>query len=156
MNKTINCTETSFTVDHIKTTLNGKAIDFKRAGLPGSEHEALLLRRIAAQPTYTLNPITPKKNLNKKTYAGLSRDLMRAYIPTQEHAEERMAELDEFEAKDTNFPTIKSWFLDTYKDFSVEEAKRAISKNKITNVKKAAVIKLKSKKTVDFAKAGNQ
>ena len=105
MNKTINCTETTFTFDHIKKTINGKAIDFKRAGIPGSDHEALLLRRMAEQPTYTLNPITPKKNLNKKTYAGL---------------------------------------------------KRAISQNKITNVKKAAVIKLKSKKTVDFAKAGNQ
>ena len=156
MNKTINCTETTFTFDHIKKTINGKAIDFKRAGIPGSDHEALLLRRMGAQPTYTLNPITPKKNLNKKTYAGLNLNLMRAYVPTQENAEERMAELDEFETKNTSFPTIKSWFLDTYKDFSVEEAKRAISQNKITNVKKAAVIKLKSKKTVDFAKAGNQ
>lgn len=154
--KTAICTETTFIFNHITKTIDGKANDFKRAGIPGSEHEALLLRRMAAQPTYTLNPISPKKNPAKETYAGLNIQLMREFIPTQENAEERMAEFEEFVEKNSSYPTIKSWFIETYKGFTVEKAKKAITAHEIKSVKKAVVIKLNAKKTVDFAKASNQ
>lgn len=83
---------TTFTFNHVAKTIDGKECDFKRASIPGSDFEALLLSRMEAQPTYTLNPIKINTNPNKKSYAGLNRKLMLDYIATQVDAELRMPE----------------------------------------------------------------
>ena len=121
------CTNNTFVFNHVAKTIDGKEIDFKRAGIPGSKYEELLMERMAAQPTYTLNPIKTKRNPNKKTYAGLTLDLMKQYINTQNDGEQRMEEFNSFIKENKKYALIKKWFLQTYKGFSVEEAKRVIS-----------------------------
>ena len=136
----------AFTFDHINKKIVGKDVDFQKAGIPGSALEEELNTRMAERPSYTFHVIETEKKPAKKTYAGLTRELMKEYINIQ--AEEKkadlMAQIDKMIADKMAYPTIKSWFLDVFKDFSVSKAQREIKNHKLISVKaKVRLIKAK-------------
>ena len=94
----------------------------------------------------------------KKTYAGLNLPLMKAYIPTQANAEDNMAHLNEMEEAGDAFPTMKKWFLKTYKGFSVAQAKQEISSHRIEEAGTKARVKVSAAKPepINFPKASNE
>lgn len=157
MKKSVTCTSTTFTFDHVKKTINGSKTDFERAGIPGSAFEAQLMERIAAHPDYTLNPIAIRKKEKKKTYAGLNRQLMRKFIMIQEDHKEVLAKFEEQLNDGVSFPTIKSWFLDQYKGFNVAKAEKQISEHRLNTTKQKYAVKVVAKSgTLTLPKAVNE
>ncbi len=90
-----------FTFDHLKKTIIGSEINFKRAGIPGSVQYKALMNVMALRPDYTLAPIPAKKKTEKKqTYAGLTFDLMREFVEIKGN-ETQKAEMEEYIDKET-------------------------------------------------------
>ena len=127
----------AFTYNHITKKIVGTDINFQKAGIPGSDLEEELLARMSAQPTYTFEVIATEKKPAKKTYAGLTQDLMKEYIAIQEDKAKAdlEAQLDKMIADKIAYPTIKSWFLDTFQNFSVSKAKSEIQNHQLVSVK---------------------
>lgn len=141
----------AFTFDHINKKIVGKDVDFQKAGIPGSALEKELNARMEERPTYTFAVLETEKKPAKQTYKGLTKELMREYIAIQEEqaAADLNARLDTMLKEKNAFPTIKSWFLDEFKDFSVSKAQREIKNHKLISVKtKVRLVKATPKAVV--------
>ena len=136
----------AFTYDHINKKIVGKDVDFQKAGIPGSALEKELNVRMEARPTYGFTIIPTEKKPAKQTYKGLTRDLMKEYIKIRQDKaiDDLLAQFDNMIEEKKAFPTIKSWFLDEFKDFSVSKAQREIQQFRL-NTTKANVRKVKAK-----------
>lgn len=128
----------AFIFDHVNQKIVGKDVDFQKAGIPGSKQEEELMARIEARPTYSFMVLETEKKPAKQTYAGLTRELMEEYIAIQ--AEDKkadlMAQFENMVEEKKAFPTMKSWFLDEFKDFTVSKAKTQIKNHKLASTKK--------------------
>ena len=150
MNFAANTTSTKnlFVYDHINRTIVGKEHHFKQAGIPGSDAYKALMAVMEGQPTYTLAPIASTKKVEKKqTYKGLDKGLMADYIRIFGN-EQTKAEFAHMVENKTAYPTIKSWFLEEFTHFNVNQAKTMIAKHDLT-ARKAAVrtaVKVKTTK----------
>ena len=136
--KTFEMTANYFTFDHINKTIVGTEHNFKMSGNPTKPQYEALMNAMAMQPKYTLKPIASTKKVEKKqTYAGLTLPLMADYIRIA-GSEQAKAEYKHMVEGKTAYPTIKSWFLDEFKHFNVNQAKAMIAKHDLT-ARKAAV-----------------
>ena len=148
----------AFTFDHINKKIVGTDVAFAKAGIPGSALEKELLARMEGQPTYTFEVIETEKKPAKQTYKGLTKELMREYIAIQEEnaKADLDARLDNMIEEKKSFPTIKSWFLDEFKDFSVSKAKREIQQFRLNTTKdkvKAIKVSVSTKGLAKLPKA---
>ena len=127
----------AFTYDHVNKKIVGTDIAFQKAGVPGSALEAELMARIDARPTYGFTVISTEKKPAKQTYAGLTMEVMEAYLAIYEGelAVEMRDKFAEMKGKHEPYPTIKSWFLDLFPRFNVNKAKTAIKAKKLENAK---------------------
>ena len=131
----------AFTYNHITKKIVGTDINFEKAGIPGSNLEKELLARMAGQPTYTFEVITTDKKPEKRSYAGLTMDLMEDYLAIWEHeladtARAKFAEMKaKQEKKELRFSFIKSWFLELFPKFDVKKAKKEIREKKFKDAK---------------------
>ena len=139
---------TYVTFNHINKTIIGSEFNFKMSGNPTKPQYEALMTAMAMQPTYTLAPIASAKKVEKKqTYAGLTLGLMADYIRITA-TEQVKAEFNHMVEGKTAYPTIKSWFLEEFKHFNVNQAKAQIAKHDLT-ARKAAVrtaVKVKTAK----------
>ena len=71
----------AFTFDHVNKKIVGTDINFQKSGIPGSKEEKELMARIEARPTYTFAVIETEKKPAKKTYAGLTMEVMESSSP---------------------------------------------------------------------------
>ena len=138
-----------FRFNMLDDTIEGSEVNFKKAGDPTSAQYAELMQFKAIQPTFKFAPIASTKKVEKKqTYKGLDMGLMADYIRVFGN-EQVKAEFNHMvEDKKITYPTIKSWFLDEFKHFNVNQAKAQIAKSELTS-KKAAVrtaVKVKTAK----------
>ena len=137
----------AFTFDHINKKIVGKDVDFQKAGIPGSDLEKELNARMEDRPSYGFTIIPTEKKPAKKTYAGLTRELMREYIEVQEikAKDDLLAQLDTMIKDKIAYPTIKSWFLEEFNGFNVNKAKTLIKAKKLIAVKaKVRLVKANS------------
>ena len=131
----------AFTYNHITKKIVGTDINFEKAGIPGSALEKELLARMAAQPTYTFEIIATEKKPEKRSYAGLTLEVMEDYLAIWEHeladtARAKFAELKaKHEKKELRFCVIKSWFLELFPKFDVKKAKKEIKEKKLKDTK---------------------
>ena len=127
----------AFTFDHINKMIVGTDINFQNAGIPGSDLEAELNALMEARPSYSLCPTPTEKKPAKQTYKGLTKELMREYIKVRQDkaVDDLLAQFDNMIEEKKAFPTIKSWFLDEFKGFSVSKAQREIKNHKLISVK---------------------
>ena len=149
MTKTTASSKNLFTFNHINKTIVGTEHHFNQAGIPNSTAYKALMAAMELQPTYSLAPIASTKKVEKKqTYKGLDMGLMADYIRVFGN-EQVKAEFNHMvEDKKITYPTIKSWFLDEFKNFNVNQAKAQIAKSELTS-RKAAVrtaVKVKTAK----------
>lgn len=143
---------TYFTFNHINKTIVGSEFNFKMSGNPTKPQYEALMNAMAMQPTYSLAPIaSTKKDEKKQTYAGLTLPLMSDYIRIV-GTEQVKAEFKHMVEGKTAYPTIKSWFLDEFKHFNVNQAKAQIAKHDLT-ARKAAVRTAVKVKTAKVAPA---
>ena len=136
----------AFTYDHVNKKIVGTDIAFQKAGIPGSALEAELNIRIETRPSYGFTVIPTVKKPAKQTYKGLTKELMKEYIKTRQDKaiDDLLAQFDNMIEEKKAFPTIKSWFLDEFKDFSVSKAQREIKNHKLISVKaKVRLVKAK-------------
>lgn len=127
----------AFIFDHVNQKIIGKDVDFQKAGIPGSDLEKELMARIEARPTYSFMVLETEKKPAKKTYAGLTRELMKEYISIQagDKQADQMAQFEKMVKDKTAYPTIKSWFLDEFEGFTVSKAKTQIKNHKLVSAK---------------------
>ena len=153
---------TYFTFNHINKTIIGSEFNFKMSGNPTKPQYEALMTAMAMQPTYTLAPIASTKKVEKKqTYAGLTLPLMSDYIRIA-GTEQVKAEFNHMVEGKTAYPTIKSWFLEEFKHFNVNQAKTMIAKHELADRKatvrkvvKAKMVKAEETKASTIALASN-
>ena len=151
-NFAMNTSATYFTFNHINKTIVGTEFNFKMSGNPNKPQYEALMTAMAMHPNYTLTPVASTKKVEKKqTYAGLTLPLMSDYIRIvgTEHVK---AEFNHMVEGKTAYPTIKSWFLEEFKHFNVNQAKAQIAKHDLT-ARKAAVRTAVKVKTAKVAPA---
>ena len=145
MTKTATSSKNLFTFNHIDKTIVGTEHHFNQAGIPNSTAYNALMAAMALQPTYSLAPIASTKKVKKKqTYAGLTLGLMADYIRIA-GTEQVKAEFNHMVEGKTAYPTIKSWFLEEFKHFNVNQAKTMIAKHELTARKTAVRTAVKVK-----------
>ena len=136
---------TYFTFNHLKKTIVGSEFNFKMSGNPNKPQYEALMKAMAFQPDYTLAPVASTKKVEKKqTYKGLSFELMMDYVEFKGN-EIQKAEFEEIVSSNATYPTIKSWFLEEFKHFNVNQAKAQISKHELTARKTAVRTAVKVK-----------
>ena len=137
-----------FRFNLLDDTIEGSELNFKKAGDPTSAQYAELMQFKAIQPSFKFAPIASAKKVEKKqTYKGLDMGLMADYIRVFGN-EQVKAEFNHMvEDKKITYPTIKSWFLDEFKHFNVNQAKAQIAKSELTSRKAAVRTAVKVKTT---------
>lgn len=149
-------TTVCFTYNHISKTIVGTDVNFDKAGNPYNPQYVELMKRMEEQPTYTLAPIATTKKV-KRTYAGLTRELMVEYLEIQKEAfyDSALEELRRMKNDEVAYPAIKSWFLDIFPRFDVDKAKKEIRASRLQGAKeKYRVIVRKPATTIDLPTAG--
>lgn len=118
-----------FTYNHLNKTIDGSVLNFQRAGNPNSPLYNELMKRMAAQPTYKLNPIAPEKQSQKQTYKGLTNQLMMDYLDTlaTQEATDLRNKLANMKENGESFAARKKIFLEHFPKFSVNKAKKLIN-----------------------------
>lgn len=149
-----------FRFDLIHQQILGSELNFQRAGNPNSKQYKELMALQAMQPTFKLAPIAPKKKVEKKTYAGMDKALMKEYL-TATNQEGLLEQFNKMVNDGIRFPAIKSWFLEKYPKFDVEKAKREIRKANLEGIKgkyKVVAIKASGSTTpvINLPTAANQ
>ena len=141
-------TATYFTFNHFDKTIIGSEFNFKMSGNPTKPQYEALMTAMEMHPNYTLAPIASTKKVEKKqTYKGLSMELMADYIRIA-GTEQSKAEFKHMVEGKTAYPTIKSWFLEEFTHFNVNQAKTLIAKHDLTARKTAVrtAVKVKTAK----------
>lgn len=130
-----------FTFDHVQKKIIGSQFNFDKSGILGTEQYTALMIAMAKHPNYELFPIAPAKE--KQTYQGLTLKFMNAYIQAV-GTEESKALYNTYIEQKNHFATIKSWFLEEYKGFTMEKAMQELRKHtKDENHKKLVAVKAK-------------
>ena len=129
---------TLYFVNHVDETIVASKTTLKKAGNPNSKECKELMKLKKLYPTYAVVEKDIKKPTNKKTYKDLNADLIKQYISLQENKELLQAQYEKaFELG--KFPTVRKWFLDTFKNFDVEEAKKEISEAVLVQIRTTTV-----------------
>ena len=134
-------TKFAFTYDHVNQKIVGTDINFQKAGIPGSALEKELISRMEARPAYGFTIIPTEKKPAKRSYAGLTMELMEEYLNIwdNELAEEARSQFAKMKEKNKEkkmtFGAIKSWFLDLFPKFDVKKAKKEIKEKQFKDVK---------------------
>ena len=123
-----------FVIDFVDGKIYGSKTALKKAGQPGTAEYKELTSKMAAHPTFKV--CEKEANTKKKTYEGLDFIVMRNYIQAQENADELMAEFEAVrKIANGKYGFVKKWFLDTFKDFNIKDAKKAISDKNVVRAK---------------------
>ena len=125
--------KTLYSFDFVNKTIVASKTTLKKASKPGSPEYKELMKMIAKYPTFTVVEKEVSVNGNKKTYNGLTFDVMEAYISKQANSE---AKLEEFKKVKQvgKYPLVKSWFLSEYTNFRMSEAKKTACKVRVAKV----------------------
>lgn len=136
-----------FTFDHVHKQIIGSQFNFDKSGIFGTDQYAALMNAMEKHPNYELFPVAPVKE--KQTYQGLNKQFMDKYI--QAVADEAIkAQYQKYLDKKTHFATIKSWFLEVYQGFTMENAMRELRKHtKSENQKKLVAVKKSVRQSVE-------
>lgn len=116
-----------FAINFAENTIVASKTTLKKASIPNSPEYKALMKLMKQNPTFTVAEKEIKKAEGKNTYKGLNDDFIKQYISIQTNA----ADLNEQYAKAAEmgkFPLVRKWFLNTFKNFNMDEAKEAIEK----------------------------
>ena len=122
-----------FVVNFAENTIIATKTTLKKASVPNSPEYKALMKLMKQNPTFSIEVKEIKKAEGKKTYAGLNKDFIEAYISIQANADELKKQFEKA-SEMGNFPLIRKWFLNTFKNFDMEEAKKEIAKARISAI----------------------
>ena len=125
-----------FAVSFADNTIVASKTTLKKAGKPGTPEYKELMKLIAKHPTFRVVEKEVTTNDSKKTYHGLTIEMMKTHIQKQENSETLMAEFEEAMAMGkSKYPLAKKWFLEQFPNFKITEGKKAVSDAKIAKIK---------------------
>ena len=123
-------TRSLFVYNHINKTIVASKASLKKAGRPNTAESDLLASMMREHPDYAVVEKEINTNSSKKSYDGLTMDLMKAYIEIQDNAKEMLEAYNRVVKMATEqkkkYPLTKSWFVGVYEDFDVKKAQKAI------------------------------
>lgn len=126
-----------FRFDFPNNAIVGSKTAIKKAGNPASKEYEELKKMRKLQPDFQIVQKDVKKSPGKQSYKGLNRNFVEAYISIQSNADTLNKQYMEAQEMGT-FPLVRKWFLTTFKEFDMEEAKREIEEAKLLKIKNAA------------------
>ena len=142
-----------FAVNFAENTITASKTTLKKASVPHSPEYKALMKLMKQNPTFTIEEKKIKEATGKKTYEGLNKAFIEKYISIQSNADD----LNKQYAKATEmgkFPLVRKWFLNTFKNFNLEEAKKEIEQDALRKISAASAEK--QSKVVDMPAAANQ
>ena len=140
-----------FAVSFADNTIVASKTTLKKAGKPGTPEYKELMKLIAKHPTFRVVEKEVTTNDSKKTYHGLTIEVMKAHIEKQTNKDILMAEFEEaMKFGKSKYPLAKKWFLKQFPNFKITEGKKAVSDAKI------AKIKANANKVITLKKASGQ
>ena len=122
-----------FTVCFEDNTIIATKTTLKKASVPNSPEYKALMKLMKQNPTFAVVVKEIKKAEGKKTYAGLKNDFIKDYISIKENAEELEQQYNKAYEMG-KFVMARKWFLNTFKNFDMEEAKREIAKARLAAI----------------------
>ena len=132
-----------FAYNFVNNTIVASKTTLKKAGIPNSPEYKALMKMIDKQPTFRVAEKEISTNTRKKTYRGLTIEVMRTHILAQENSELLMAEFEEsMKEGKSKYPLAKKWFVAQFPNFKITEGKKAVSDAKIAKAKANAKIHL--------------
>lgn len=119
-----------FAINFAENAIVATKTTLKKASVPNSPECKALMKLMKQNPTFVVVEKEIKRPNGKKTYAGLTKAFIIEYISIKENADTLKLELEEVTKKGT-FPLVRRWFLDTFNDFDMANAKEEIKAFKI-------------------------
>ena len=126
-----------FTVDFANNTIIASKTTLKKAGVPNSAEYKVLMNLMKQNPTFQIAEKEIKKAESKKTYGGLTKEFIKEYIYIQSSAADLTKQFEKA-SEMGKFPLVRKWFLNTFENFDMDEAKEEIAMNKITVIRKVS------------------
>ena len=113
--------KTNITINAIEKTITVSKAFYNKDSKYGTNEYSELHSAIQENPEFKL----AFKTIEKKTYGGLTFEVMEAYIKTQKDSETTLKEFVAVktiaEAKGSKYPLTKKWFLKTFPAFKVAD-----------------------------------
>ena len=114
-----------FSVNFAENTIIASKTTLKKASVPNSPEYKELMKLLKQNPTFTIAEKVIKEAIGKETYEGLNKKFIEKYISIQNDAS-YLNEQYRKAAKRGKFPLVRKWFLETFKNFDMEKAKKEI------------------------------
>ena len=140
-----------FAVIHAENTIVASKTTLKKASVPNSPEYKTLMKLMKQNPTFTIAEKEIKKAVGKTTYKGLNTAFVKTYIAIQSNADELMKQYEKA-SEMGKFPLVRKWFLDTFENFNMEEAKEQIAIAQIAKINAVSATNSKCE-VVDMPKA---
>ena len=122
-----------FAINFAENTIVASKTTLKKASIPNSAEYKALMKLMKQNPTFSVAVKEIKKAEGKNTYEGLNKAFIEKYISIQTNAADLKAQYEQA-AKTGKFPLVRKWFLDTFKNFNMEEAKAQIVAAQIAKI----------------------
>ena len=116
---------TLYFVNHVDETIVASKTTLKKAGNPNSKECKELMKLKKLYPTYAVIEKYIKPAEGKNTHKDLTNDLIKRYISIQDDAENLKKQYEEV-YKMGKFPLVRKWFLKTFKNFNMDDAKKEL------------------------------
>ena len=130
-----------FKVNFAESTIIASKTTLKKASVPNSPEYKELMKLMKQNPSFTVEAKVIKEANGKKTYKGLTNELIKKFISIQPNSNELNKQFEKA-TEMGKFPLVRQWFLDTFKGFTMEDIKEAIAKATIAEINKAVEKKL--------------
>ena len=122
-----------FAINFAEKSIVASKATLKKASVPNSPEYKALMKLMKQNPSFTIAEKTINQKEGKKTYKGLNAAFVKTYIAIQSNADELMKQYEKA-SEMGKFPLVRKWFLDTFKNFNMEEAKAQIAAAQIAKI----------------------
>lgn len=122
-----------FTVCFEDNTIIATKTTLKKASVPNSPEYKTLMKLMKQNPTFAVVVKEIKKAEGKKDYKGVNNKFIKEYISIKENADELEKQYKKAYEMG-KFVMVRKWFLNTFKNFDMEEAKREIAKARLAAI----------------------
>ncbi len=121
----------NFKYDFVKNTIVASKAALRKASDPASKEYKELMAMMERQPTFRVVEREIKKSSNKTTYKGLTTQVMRDYIGSDD---EKKKELDKA-LEIGGYPMAKQWFLSTYEKPTMADINTKVTQGRIAKIR---------------------
>ena len=122
-----------FAINFAEKSIVASKTALKKASVPNSPEYKALMKLMKQNPTFTITEKAIKKAVGKNTGKGVNKAFIKAYIAIQANAEDLKKQFEKA-SEMGKFPLVRKWFLDTFENFNMEEAKAQIAAAQIAKI----------------------